>query len=205
MSEKKASTDHPINELLAERWSPYGFKDQKVAPTDIRSLLEAARWAPSSYNEQPWSFFLATKDEPQEFERLLSCLVEANQAWAKAAPVLVLTVVSLRFSRNKKENRAAVHDLGLAAENLVVEATARGLCVHQMIGILPDKARELYRIPADCEAWTAIAIGYRADPSTLPEELKERDLAQRRRKPLREFVFAGQWGNPSPLVKTTAG
>jgi hypothetical protein len=116
-----------------------------------------------------------------------------------------LTVVSLRFSRNKKENRAAVHDLGLAAENLVVEATARGLCVHQMIGILPDKARELYRIPADCEAWTAIAIGYRADPSTLPDELKERDLAQRRRKPLSEFVFAGQWGNPSSLVKTSAG
>ena len=204
MSEKTVSTDHPINELLAKRWSPYGFKDQQVAPADIRSLLEAARWAPSSYNEQPWSFFIATKDEPEEFARLLSCLVEANQAWAKAAPVLALTVVSLRFSRNKKENRAAVHDLGLAAENLVIEATARGLCVHQMIGILPDKARELYRIPEDCEAWTAIAIGYKADPSTLPEALKERDLAPRRRKPLSEFVFAGQWGNPSPLVNTSA-
>ena len=88
MSEKTAATDHPINELLAKRWSPYGFKDQQVAPADVRSLLEAARWAPSSYNEQPWSFFIATKDEPGEFERLLSCLVEANQAWAKAAPAI---------------------------------------------------------------------------------------------------------------------
>jgi nitroreductase len=200
MNEKKASPDHPINELLAKRWSPYGFKDQAVALADIRSLFEAARWAPSSYNEQPWSFFVATKDEPPEFERLLSCLVEANQAWAKAAPVLALTVVSLRFSRNNKENRAAVHDLGLAAENLVIEATARGLWVHQMIGILPDKARELYQIPVNCEAWTAIAIGYKADPSALPEALKERDLAPRRRKPLSEFVFAGRWGDPSPLV-----
>ena len=111
MNEKKASTDYPINKLLAERWSPYGFEDRPVAPDDLRSLFEAARWAPSSYNEQPWSFFVATKDDPKEFERLLSCLVEANQAWAKAAPVLALGVVNLRFTRNNKENRAAVHDL----------------------------------------------------------------------------------------------
>ena len=200
MKEKKASTDYPINELLTERWSPYGFEERPVALADLRSLFEAARWAPSSYNEQPWSFFVATKDDPEEFKRLLSCLVEANQAWAKAAPVLALGVVSLRFSRNNKENRAAVHDLGLAAENLVVEATSRGLYVHQMIGILPDKAREVYNIPADFEAWTAIAIGYKADPAKLPDALKERDLAPRQRKPLSQFVFASQWGNPSPLV-----
>jgi nitroreductase len=200
MNEKKAATDYPINELLANRWSPYGFDDRPVAPDDLRSLFEAARWAPSSYNEQPWSFFVATKGDPEEFGRLLSCLVEANQAWAKVAPVLALCVVSLRFSRNNKENRAAVHDLGLAAENLVIEATTRGLCVHQMIGILPDKAREVYKIPAHFEAWTAIAIGYKADPAKLPDALKERDLAPRQRKPLSQFVFAGQWENPSPLV-----
>ena len=94
---------------------------------DLRSLFEAARWAASSYNEQPWSYFVATKTDPPEFERLLSCLVEGNQEWAKAAPVLALGVVSRRFARNQKENRAAVHDLGLAAGNLLVEATARGL------------------------------------------------------------------------------
>jgi nitroreductase len=201
MNEKKASPEYPINELLAKRWSPYGFDERLVALDDILSLFEAARWAPSSYNEQPWRFFIATKDDPEQFSKLLSCLVDANQVWAKAAPLLVLCVVSLRFARNNKENRAAVHDLGLAAENLVIEATARGLSVHQMIGILPDKARELYEIPPDCEAWTAMAIGYRSDPAKLPEQLKERDLTSRQRKPLDQFVFASRWGNSSPLLR----
>ncbi len=200
MTDKKASTDYPIHELLAERWSPYGFEDRPVAQADLRSLFEAARWAASSYNEQPWSFFVATKENPEEFARLLSCLVEGNQGWAKAAPVLVLGVVSLKFSRNNKDNRAAVHDLGLAAGNLLVEATARGLCVHQMIGILPDKAREVYQIPGHSEAWTAMAIGYKGDPAKLPDALKERDLAPRQRKPLSQFVFTGKWGQPSPMV-----
>ncbi len=200
MTDKKASTDHPIHELLAQRWSPYGFEDRPVAQADLRSLFEAARWAASSYNEQPWSFFVATREDPVEFARLLSCLVEGNQGWAKAAPVLALGVVSLRFSRNNKDNRAAVHDLGLAAGNLVVEATARGLCVHQMIGILPDKAREEFEIPEHSEAWTAVAIGYKGDSAKLPDALKERDLTPRQRKPLSQFVFSGKWGHPSPLV-----
>ena len=200
MTDKKASTDYPIHELLAERWSPYGFKDRPVSQADLRSLFEAARWAPSSYNEQPWRFLVATQENPAVFARLLSCLVEGNQNWAKAAPVLALGVVSLRFSRNSKDNRAAVHDLGLAAGNLLVEATARGLSVHQMIGILPDKAREVYQIPEHYEAWTAMAIGYKADPAKLPDALKERDLTPRQRKPLSQFVFTGKWGQPSPLV-----
>lgn len=201
MPEKKASTDYPIHELLAGRWSPYAFDDRPVPEADLCSLFEAARWAPSSYNEQPWSYIVATKGDPEQFQRLLSCLVEGNQVWAKAAPVLALGVVSLRFTRNAKDNRAAVHDLGLAAGNLLLEATARGLFVHQMIGILPDKAREIYGIPEGCEAWTGIAIGHRGDATSLPDRLRERDLAPRQRKPLNEFVFTGQWGNPSPLVR----
>jgi len=164
---KNAATDHPILKLLAERWSPYCFKDRPVSEADLRSLFEAARWAASSYNEQPWNYLVATQENSPEFGRLLSCLVEANQAWARTAPVLVLGVVSLQFARNKQDNRAAVHDLGLAAGNLVVEATARGLSVHQMIGILPDKAREIYHIPEHFEAWTAMAIGYKADPGQI--------------------------------------
>ena len=197
---KKAATDFPIQHALADRWSPYGFEDRPVAEAEISSLFEAARWAASSYNEQPWHYIVATKEAPEEFDRLLSCLVEANQAWAKAAPVLVLGVVAMRFAKNKQDNRAAVHDLGLASGNLVMEATTRGLSVHQMIGILPDKAREVYKIPEHYEAWTAMAIGYNADPSTLPDRLKERDLAPRQRKPLSDFVFAGHWKMPSPLV-----
>ncbi len=194
---KRASPDHPIHQLLAERWSPYGFTDRPVAETDLSSLFEAARWAASSYNEQPWTYFVATKKTPGEFERLLSCLVDANQAWAKAAPVLVLGVVSLTFSKTGKDNRAAVHDLGLASANLVTEATSRGLSVHQMIGILPDRARELYKIPAQAEAWTAMAIGYKADAAGLPAELRERDLAPRKRKPVAQFVFTSSWGQPA--------
>ena len=200
MSEKRASIDYPISELIAERWSPYAFDNRLVPDADLRSLFEAARWAPSSYNEQPWSYIVATRDNSEQFQRLLSCLVDANQVWAKAAPVLALGVVSLKFARNAKDNRAAVHDLGLASGNLVLEATARGLFVHQMIGILPDRAREIYEIPEGYEAWTGLAIGYRGDPTNLPESLRERERTPRQRKPLHEFVFNGKWRNPSPLV-----
>jgi len=199
---KNAATEHPILKLLAERWSPYGFEDRPVSDTDLRSLFEAARWAASSYNEQPWNYLVATRQNPPEYERLLSCLVEANQAWAKTAPVLVLGVVSLQFAKNKTDNRAAVHDLGLAAGNLSIEATVRGLSVHQMIGILPDKARKVYGIPEHFEAWTAMAIGYKADPVTLSDALRKRDLAPRQRKPLNKFVFTGQWGQASSLTLT---
>ena len=106
----------------------------------------------------------------------------------------------MKFARNAKDNRAAVHDLGLASGNLVLEATARGLFVHQMIGILPDRAREVYGIPEGYEAWTGLAIGYRGDPTNLPESLRERERTPRQRKPLHEFVFNGRWENPSPLV-----
>jgi nitroreductase len=201
MADKRASLDYPIHEPLAARWSPYAFADRPVPAAELRSLFEAARWAPSSFNEQPWRYLVATKDDPEQFQRLLSCLVEGNQIWAKAAPVLALGVVSLRFALNAQDNRAAVHDLGLAAGNLLVEATVRGLFVHQMIGILPDRARELYGIPEGFEAWTGLAIGYKGDPTSLPARLRERDLAPRQRKPLREFVFSGTWGNPAPLVR----
>ncbi len=200
MNIKKAITDYPIQHALADRWSPYGFEERAVTEADLCSLFEAARWAASSYNEQPWNYLVAIKENAKEFDQLLSCLVEVNQAWAKAAPVLVLGVVSLRFAKNAKDNRAAVHDLGLASGNLVVEATTRGLSVHQMIGILPDKAREVYQIPEHFEAWTAMAIGYNADPATMPAALKERDMAPRQRRPLRDFVFAGHWKVAAPLV-----
>lgn len=200
MSVKSASTDFPIQQFLAERWSPYGFEDRLVPHDDLRSLFEAARWAPSCFNEQPWNYLLATKEDPQEFGRLLSCLVEGNQAWAKAVPVLALGLVSLKFALNNKDNKTAAHDLGLAAGNLLVEATARGLHVHQMAGILPDRARELYQIPEHHEAWTALAIGFKGDPAKLSEELKKRDLTPRKRKPISQFVFAGSWGKPSPVV-----
>jgi nitroreductase len=198
---KQATPDWPIHELIANRWSPYGFTDRLVPTDELRSLFEAARWAASSYNEQPWSYIVATKEHLEDFERLLSCLVEGNQAWAKAVPVLALGCTSLSFNRNQKPNAAALHDLGLASANLCLEATARGISVHQMIGIIPEKARQVYRIPEGVQPLTGLAMGYAADPATLPEAFKQRDLAPRKRKSLAEFVFGGQWGTASSLVK----
>ncbi|HEV3258572.1 MAG TPA: nitroreductase family protein [Gemmataceae bacterium] len=198
---KRAATDHPVYDLIAARWSPYAFADRPVAAADLRSLFEAARWAPSSYNEQPWSYIVATRDDPEAFGLLLSCLVEGNQAWAKAAPVLALGCTSLNFQRNGQPNAAAVHDLGLGSGNLVLEATARGLVVHQMIGILPDRAREVYQVPQGVQPLTGLAIGYAGDPAALPEHLRARDAARRPRKPLAAFVYSGKWGTTAELVK----
>jgi nitroreductase len=196
---ERAETEHPINDLAANRWSPYCFSSNKVSSEDLRSLFEAARWAASSYNEQPWSYIVARQEQKEEFERLLSCLVEANQRWACNAPVLALGIASLNFSRNKKPNRAAIHDLGAASAFLALEATARGLYVHQMVGILPDKARELYAIPEGHEPMTGIAIGYVDEAGDFPPELRERDANRRPRKPIEQFVFGAKWGNRSDL------
>lgn len=196
----KTAIDNPIHELITNRWSPYSFDRRAVTDEHPRSFFEAARWAPSSYNEQPWTYIVAKKENAKEFDRLLSCLVDANQVWAKAAPVLALGITRLNFARNGKPNRAAIHDLGLASGNLVLEATVRGLWVHQMIGILPDKVRETYGVPEGYEPLTGIAIGYLGDPKALPEEIGKRDLERRPRKPLKEFVFSGRWGTISELV-----
>ena len=197
---KTARNDYPIHDLLRRRWSPRAFADRPVEPDKLRSLLEAARWAPSSFNEQPWAFVVATRDMPEEFARVLGCLVEFNQGWAKAAPVLMLTFAHTAFDRNGQPNRHAWHDVGLAMANLVVQATVEDLGVHQMAGILPDKARAEFHVPPDWEPVSGAAIGYFGDPETLTEELRKRELAPPVRKPLRSFVFSGGWGKPSPLL-----
>ena len=197
---KQANPDYPIHELISKRWSPYAFADRPVSEADLHSLFEAASWSASSYNEQPWRYIIATKDNPPEFQRLVSCLVEGNQEWAKNAPVLGLGCTSLVFERNGKPNAAAIHDLGLASCTLTFEATTRGIYVHQMIGILPDKAREVYHIPETVQPVTGLAIGYVGDIGSLPEKLRERDLAKRTRKDLKEFVFEGEFGTPAKLV-----
>ena len=198
--EKLAETQYPIHDLLRKRWSPRAFSSRPVEPDKLRSLWEAARWAPSSYNEQPWSFIVATKEDEAEYARLLSCLVEGNIQWAQHAPVLMVSVAKLHFDENGERNRHAFHDVGQAVANLIVQATALGLVVHQMAGIFPDKIRELYGIPEGYEAVAGIALGYPGDPETLPERLRQRELAPRSRRPIQDFVFAGRWGRPSPIV-----
>jgi nitroreductase len=199
--EKPAPTDYPVHELIAQRWSPRAFADRPVETRTILAILEAARWAPSSYNEQPWRFIVATREDEEDYDRLLRCLVEFNQSWAKTAPVLLISVASLRFERNGKSNRCAVHDVGLATANLMVEATARGLFVHAMAGVDLDKVRETYEIPEGFEPVAAIALGYAGDPLVLPEELREGESAPRIRKPLKDIVFGGVWEHTAALIQ----
>ena len=198
--EKPANAQHPIHDLLARRWSPRAFANRPVAPDILKSLWEAARWAPSSANQQPWSFLVATKDEPQEFSRMLECLVEGNQVWAKQAPVLMISVAA-RLDRDNDPNAHAWYDVGQAVADLSVQAIALGLFVHQMAGILPDKIREHYQIPYTHEPVTGIALGYPGTPEQLPDKLRQRETAPRTRKPIAEFVFAGRWGQASQLAK----
>ncbi|GAA6615483.1 nitroreductase family protein [Scytonema sp. NUACC26] len=197
---KTPDTQYPVENLLRQRWSPLAFSDQAVETEKLCSVLEAASWAASSFNEQPWSFIIATKDNPTEFERLLNCLAQGNQEWAKNAPVLMLSVAKLYFERNGVENRHAFHDVGAAVANLAIQATALGLFIHQMAGFDVAKAREAYNIAEGYEPVAAIALGYIGDPKTLSERLVQRELAPRTRKPLEKFVFSGGWNQVSPLV-----
>jgi nitroreductase len=199
--QKLADTTYPIEPLLKQRWSPRAFAERPVEIDKLLSLWEAARWSASCANQQPWYFLVATKEEQTEYARLLSCLRENNQLWASQAPVLMVSVAKLAFDMNGQPNRYAFHDVGLAVANLIVQATALGLCVHQMAGFYPDKVRELYGVPDDFEPVAGIVLGYPGDPATLPEELRQRELAPRTRKPCESFVFQGAWGEVSPLVK----
>src|SRR5712691_7712240 len=198
--EKPAQTDYPIEEVLKRRWSPRAFSDRMVEPEKLRSLFEAARWAPSSFNEQPWFFIVATKQKLEDHARLLSCLVEKNQQWARLAPVLMVSVAKLKFEKTGKPNRHAFHDVGLAMGNMLVEATALGLFIHQMAGFSPEKVREIYGVPEDFEPVAAIAIGYGLVADELPEAFREFDLGARRRKPVNSFVCEAHWGETSRLV-----
>ena len=199
--EKSAETQFPIHSLLKDRWSPRAFSEKPVTDEKLGMLFEAARWAASCFNEQPWSFLLATKQNEVEHNRMLGCLVEGNQVWAKHAPVLTIAVAKMTFDHNGAPNRHTYHDIGLAVGNLVVQATALGLSVHQMAGILPEIVKSQYQVPDNYEAVTALAIGYAGDPSSLPDELYQRELMKRTRKPLSEFVFINTWGQSSSFNK----
>jgi nitroreductase len=195
--EKLAPTQHEIHDILSRRWSPRAFDARPIEREKLQSLFEAARWAPSCNNAQPWRFLIARKGEPQ-YEQLFGCLVEGNQRWARRAPVLLLSVAKLTFE-DGSPNRHAYHDVGLAAENLVLQATAMGLAAHQMAGYHLDKVRAEFAIPPDFDPVAAIAIGYPGEPGILEERLRQREMKPRERSPIAEFVFAAQWNQPASL------
>lgn len=181
-----------VNKLIQNRWSPRAFDSRPVEPEKLAALFEAARWAPSAMNEQPWRFMYATKDNPEAYEKLLSTLADANKVWAQHAPVLILSVAKVNYSMGSP-NAFAWHDTGMATAKLALQATELGLHLHIMGGYSADKAREVLGIPEGYEPVSMIALGYQGDADQLPEPLKARELAPRSRKPLQEIVFNGTW------------
>jgi nitroreductase len=198
--QKPAPSQYPINEFIANRWSPRAFAEKAVEPAVLRSLFEAARWAPSCSNEQPWVYLVAAKDDIEQFPKMLGILVETNQKWAKDAPVLALAVVELAFAKNGAPNRNAPYDVGAASAMLTIEATSRGLAVHQMAGYDNEKARQAFSIPAGWDPIAVLAIGYPGDAASLLQPYRDREALPRVRKPIAEFVMSGQWGHTAKFL-----
>ena len=197
---KPATVQHPIHELLRARWSPRAFEPRPLDAATLGSLFEAARWAPSSSNEQPWRFVVALRDDTVNFQRLLACLAPSNQRWAANASALVLTTARNDFEPSGRPNAHAWHDCGLALAQVLVELTARGLGAHVMAGFDAEKARAACNVPSGFQPVTVAALGYPAAPESLPEDLRERETAPRQRRPLHESVFSGTWGEAAPFV-----
>lgn len=187
---RQAQPDHPIHDLLVKRHSPYAFDpDRPVREADVNALFEAARWTMSSYNAQPWRYLVGLRGVGNTHDLIHACLVEGNQPWAANAGVLALGLVKTTFDHNGKPNAAAEHDLGAASAMLTLEATSRGLCVHQMIGIDPEKVMATFQLPEDVRPLTALAIGYPGAADQIPEAYAQRDQGPRERLPQSAFLL----------------
>jgi nitroreductase len=189
-----ARTDYPISEILAKRWSARAFSTRPVESSKLLSILEAARWAPSSRNEQPWRYIVFTNDRPEILNKAQSVLKEIND-YAKRAPILICAITKKTYSENGCPNRLHFHDLGAANENMFLEAFNQGLIMHEMGGFDVQKAREIFDVPDDYEVGIMIAIGYQDTYHVLPDRLKHKAFTPRERKPLSEIAFIEKIGN----------
>jgi nitroreductase len=199
--ERPAPTALQLHDPILRRWSPRAFADRAVSKEQLNQLLEAARWAASSFNEQPWRFLIATKDDAEAYERLLGCLVPGNQVWARTAPVLMISLTSTIFAKNGKRNAHAWHDVGLAVGNLTIQAMTMGLFLHQMAGIDSARVRTDFALPENIEPVAGIALGYPGPASILPPELAAKEGSPRTRRALAELVFRNRFGEASPIVR----
>ncbi|WP_432743585.1 nitroreductase family protein [Methylobacter sp. G7] len=196
MQQKPAITRVKIHDIIQARWSPRAFDpDKPVSHDDLLSLLEAARWAPSCFNDQPWRFVVCDKATDETgWQHAFSILAEKNRRWANNAPVLMLAVAMENFNHNGQANRWAMYDTGAASVSMCLQATALGMCVHQMGGFDAEKAREVFNLPGDCKPMAMMAVGYQAEVNMLDDDFKEAELAARSRAALNEQFYAGQWG-----------
>lgn len=198
MFSKKIETKAPIHDLIASRWSGRAYNSNKtVTQEQIISLLEAARWAPSCYGDQPWRFIIfdKTSNEPA-WQQALDCLAEGNRQWAKDAPLLLLSCADSILSKNGNPNRWGQYDTGAAAENLCLQAAALGLMVHQMGGFDADKTREFFNIPEQFTPMAMMTVGYQLAEDDIPEDIKDREYNERERNPLELNFFNGSWDEP---------
>lgn len=191
---KPANTDYPINELIARRWSARAFSTRPVERSKLLSILESARWAPSSRNEQPWRYVIFTSDNVEKLKKAQSVLKDIND-YAKRAPILICAITKKSYSDNSNYNRLHFHDLGAANENMFLEAFNQGLIMHEMGGFDVKKAREVFNVPEDFEVGIMIAIGYQDTHHILPETLIQKAFTPRQRKPLSEIAFIEELGN----------
>lgn len=196
--QKPALTQVEINSIIAARWSPRAYDANKpVTQAQIIALLEAARWAPSCFGDQPWRFIVWDKStDAATWQQAFDCIVPNNQVWVKDAPVLILACADTLFSHNQTPNRWAQYDTGAAVENLCLQATSMGLVVHQMGGFNSDKTRQAFSIPEQYVPMAMLTVGYEGDANNLPEELKQRELAPRKRNELGALFFSQAWGKP---------
>lgn len=183
--------------VILERWSPRAFAHRDVSSADLKIIFEAARWAPSSFNEQPWRFFVGRRGS-ETYKKIGDALVPFNQAWALHAPVLILGIAKTHFSHNHSPNSYAMHDLGAAMALMTLQAAALGLATHQMAGFDWAKARESFEIPEAFAIGSVMALGYQGDPSTLGEHYQAQEQAPRTRKPLSDLVLSA-WDSPADL------
>lgn len=190
----RANTDHPVSEIIAKRWSARAFSTRPVEFSKLLSIFEAARWAPSSRNEQPWRYIVFTSDNPEMLKKAQSVLKEIND-YAKRAPILMCAITKKTYSENGNPNRLHFHDLGAANENMFLEAFNQGLIMHEMGGFDVQKAREIFKVPEDYEVGIMIAIGYQDTYHVLPERVRYKAFTPRVRKPLSEIVFIEEMGN----------